>query len=175
MTLLESVSGYLQERAIAHAIIGATALALHGISRSTFDQDILVTDPRVLDDTFWQAIDTNVDVDVRRGDADDPLAGVIRIQRAGERDVDLVVGRHGWQEEMLARAELVPNSGGMRVVRAADLVLLKVYAGGSQDRWDVEQLLALDDSAALAHEVESRLSLLPRRCATIWTSLCRSD
>ena len=137
MTLLESVSDYLQQRTVSHAMIGAAALALHGISRSTFDQDILVTDARVLADAFWRQLDTRAHVDVRRGDADDPLAGVVRLRQDDERDVDLVVGRHGWQEEMLARAELVPHSSGLRVVRAADLVLLKLYAGGSQDRWDI--------------------------------------
>ena len=175
MTLLEAVSGYLQARAIPHAVIGAAALALHGISRSTFDQDILATNPRVLDDPFWQQFDATANTEVRRGDADDPLVGVVRIRRAAERDVDLVVGRHRWQEEMLARADLVPHSSGLRVVGAADLVLLKLYAGGSQDRWDIEQLLALDESGAIVEEVESRLSALPRRCATTWATLRRSD
>ena len=155
--------------------IGAAALAFHGISRSTFDQDILVTDARVLDEAFWRQLETSVHVDVRRGDAADPLAGVVRLRQDGERDVDLVVGRHGWQEEILARAELVPNSNGLRVVRAADLVLLKLYAGGSQDRWDIEQLIALDDSGSLVREVESRLSELPQQCTPAWAKLRRSE
>lgn len=174
MTLLESVSTYLQQRTVPHALIGAAALALHGISRSTFDQDILVIDARVLDDGFWRPLETQAQVDVRRGDADDPLAGVVRLRQDDERDVDLVVGRHGWQEEMLARAELVPNSNGLRVVRAADLVLLKLYAGGTQDRWDIEQLIALDGSGSLVREVESRLSALPQPCATVWAGLRRA-
>lgn len=68
------------------------ALALHGISRSTFDQDLLVTNLRVLDDAFWDDLRNIAQVDVRRGDADDPLAGVVRLQRRDDRDVDLVGG-----------------------------------------------------------------------------------
>ena len=175
MTLLESVSDYLRRRTVSHAMIGAAALALHGVSRSTFAQDILVIDTRVLDDAFWRQLETRAQVDVRMGDADDPLAGVVRLRQGDERDVDLVVGRHAWQDEMLARAELVPNSNGLCAVRAADLVLLKLYAGGSQDRWDIEQLIALDDSGAVAREVESRLSALPQRCAAAWTSLRHAE
>jgi hypothetical protein len=173
VTLLASVSDHLQQRTVAHALIGAAALALHGVSRSTFDQDILVTDTRVLDDAFWQQMTPPAHADVRRGDGDDPLAGVVRMRAESERDVDIVVGRYTWQADMLARSEPIPHSGGLRVVRAADLVLLKLFAGGSQDRWDIEQLLALDESGALIQEVESRLSALPQRCAAAWASLRR--
>jgi hypothetical protein len=47
-------------------------MAAHGVSRSTFDIDFLTTDRRVLDAAMWviEAV-----VEVRPGDADDPLAG----------------------------------------------------------------------------------------------------
>jgi hypothetical protein len=171
VTLLESVCAYLRQLAVPHAVIGASALAVHGVSRSTFDQDLLVTNRRVLDDAFWQDFGVNALIDPRRGDHEDPLAGVVRIQRGDERTVDLIVGRHSWQEEILARAEPIPESDGLQVVRAADLVLLKLYAGGSQDRWDIEQLMAVDESGGLVPEVESRLALLPKRCADLWRGL----
>ena len=41
MTLIEDVSDLLRREAIPHAVIGAAALAVHGISRSTLDQDLL--------------------------------------------------------------------------------------------------------------------------------------
>jgi hypothetical protein len=66
---------------------------------------------------------------------------------------------------VLERADLV---GGTIVVRAADLVLLKLYAGGLQDAWDVQQLLARPFRAELIREVESRLSDLPARCHDLW-------
>ena len=175
MTLLDAVAAHLERFGIPHALVGAAALALHGISRSTLDQDILVTDTRVLDEGFWKEFVSTALVDRRRGDSDDPLAGVVRIEsgddRAVDRTVDLIVGHSAWQSDMLTRAEPVLDASGLRVVRAADLVLLKLYAGGSQDRWDIEQLLASDESGTLIAEVEERLPDLPARCAALWIRL----
>jgi hypothetical protein len=170
VTLLEHVSDVLGGHGVAHALIGATALAVHGVSRSTMDQDLLVVDGRVLDATFWAPLADSASVDLRRGDADDPLAGVVRIQRTAERDVDVVVGRHAWQEPILQRAITIGGQA-LRVVDAADLVLLKLYAGGSQDRWDIEQLLALEAGAAIARTVDERVAALPLRSREIWASL----
>ena len=50
-SLLRRVHERLEESGIGHAVIGAAALAIHGISRSTFDLDLLVTDRRALDVT----------------------------------------------------------------------------------------------------------------------------
>ncbi|MBL0278437.1 MAG: hypothetical protein IPQ24_20605 [Anaeromyxobacter sp.] len=51
--LLEEVSRHLSGRGVRHALIGAGALAVHGVSRSTFDLDLLVTDQAVLQAAFW--------------------------------------------------------------------------------------------------------------------------
>jgi hypothetical protein len=61
--------------------------------------------------------------------------------------------------------------GGKPVVRAADLVLLKLYAGGLQDAWDVQQLLARPFREELTREVEERLSDLPARCQDLWQKI----
>jgi hypothetical protein len=44
---------------------------------------------------------------VRRGNADDPLAGVVRVTAPDERDVDVIVGRGDWQRAVVGSAELV--------------------------------------------------------------------
>src|SRR5262245_33185475 len=106
MILLGRVVDLLASRQVPHALIGAAALAARGIARSTFDIDLLTTDPRVLSDDWWTPLGIeNATVDVRRGDADDPLAGVVRIETPGDRPVDVVVGRHAWQARAVARAE----------------------------------------------------------------------
>jgi hypothetical protein len=170
VSLLAQVAVFLSERSVGHALIGAAALAAHGVSRSTVDQDVLVVDARVLDAPFWSEFGDGTDIDVRTGDADDPLAGVVRLRRAGERDVDVVVGRGAWQQEILGRA--VPIVGEpLFVVGAADLILLKLYAGGSQDRWDIEQLLALDSTGATRRAVDERVEALPARASDIWRTL----
>lgn len=170
MTLPERVAAILSERGVAHAVIGAAALAVYGVSRSTLDQDLLVCDRRVLEPAFWDALADAAAIDIRRGDADDPLAGVVRMRDEAEHVVDVVVGRHGWQEEMLRRA--VPlDERQPPVVQREDLILLKLYAGGSQDKWDIEQLLAGDASSETLASVDARIASLPARCRDLWESL----
>jgi hypothetical protein len=94
---------------------------------------------------------------------------VVRVTSEGERDVDLVVGRGAWEAEIVARAEPVRRSGrDLPAARVDDLILLKLYAGGSQDRWDIEQLLAGPDRGALVAAVEQRLSRLPPAARRVW-------
>jgi catechol 2,3-dioxygenase-like lactoylglutathione lyase family enzyme len=104
---LTRVYAKLREAGIPSALVGAGALAVYGVSRSTVDQDLLVTDRRALDRSLWASL--RASVEVRVGDADDPLAGVVRISDAGERDVDVVVGRHRWQQECVQSATLVTS------------------------------------------------------------------
>src|SRR5438552_7153180 len=96
-----------------------------------------------LEPTSWSALTAaSVDVQIRRGAADDPLAGVVRFRAPDETPIDLVVGRSAWQASVLSRAvETEIESVRVLVARAADLILLKLYAGGPQDAWDIEQLL----------------------------------
>ena len=170
MTLLERVSAHLTRHAIEHALIGAAAMAVHGVSRSTLDQDLLVLDRRVLEDDLWQPLIDEADVDIRRGDPDDPLAGVVRLSRKDDRIVDVVVGRHRWETDILSRAVHMGVSP-LRVAQRPDLILLKLYAGGSQDRWDIEQLLAGDEGSVTKSVVDQRVGALPPRCRDMWASL----
>lgn len=168
MSLVAQVAGVLDGRSIPWAVIGAAALAVHGVPRATADVDILTTDPRCLDAGSWATLDARgIRVDIRRGDPGDPLAGVVRLAMDDEAPVDVVVGRHGWQQDALARAVRTPvGDATVPVVLAADLVLLKLYAGGPQDAWDVDQLL--DASPGIETEVEAGLTALPADGATLW-------
>jgi hypothetical protein len=114
-------------------------------------------------------------VSIRRGGVDDPLAGVVRFTAPGEHPLDLVVGRSRWQEGVLARAHDALLEGvRVPVAAPADLILLKLYAGGPQDAWDIVQLLAGADRAALVADVEAALDALPAGCATLWKSILGS-
>jgi hypothetical protein len=170
--LLDQITDHLEREQIPFALIGAAALAVHGISRSTLDIDLLVCDRRVLDDDFWAPFAATVVIDIRRGDAVDPLAGVVRCRADGQRDVDVVVGKHRWQADIIDRAD--PTRRGNRQVptaRVADLILLKLYAGGSQDRWDIEQLLGRGDRETVVRTVGERLEALPPSAQRMWRTL----
>jgi hypothetical protein len=173
LKLLGRVLASLQRADVPHALIGAGAMAVHGVSRATLDLDLLVTYPALLVADRWEEIrGEGVTVDLRRGDAEDPLAGVIRLSREGERAVDVVVGRSAWQHGVIERAELFSVGDLLLpVVRAADLILLKLFAGGIQDSWDIEQLLAVGDRNALSAEVEGRLGELSADCADLWKKI----
>lgn len=172
MTLLDHASQFLTRHGIAHALIGAAALAARGIARSTYDIDLLTTDTRVLDSALWAGSSRDdVVVDVRRGDFDDPLGGVVRLVAPGERPVDIILGRHAWQTTAIARAEAVPE--GPPVILAHDLVLLKLYAGGSQDLWDIRELLRLPDADDLVTRVSQALADQSQAMRDSWVEALR--
>jgi hypothetical protein len=98
LTLLGRVRSALAEAGVPHALIGAAALALYGVSRSTYDIDLLATERSCLKQAFWASLSASGAVlEVRKGDLDDPLAGVVRFTEPTERPVDLIVGKARWQ------------------------------------------------------------------------------
>ena len=89
--------------------------------------------------------------------------------------MDLVVGKTAWQARALERA--APSTVAdveVPVVGVADLVLLKLYAAGPQDAWDVAQLLEAGDRQALVAEVEATLSALPEDSRRLWARVVDS-
>ena len=175
-SLLASVTATLDRASVRYAVIGAGALAAHGIARSTFDLDLFTTDAAALEPRTWadMAADSRIRLEIRRGDASDPLAGLIRLATTGERDVDVVVGRLQWQADVVERAVSVESAGvRLPVVNPADLILLKLYAGGSQDYWDIEQLLARDDREAIIETVSSRIAPLSPDHQAAWARISK--
>ena len=172
MTLLARVAAHLDAATIRFGVVGAAALAVHGVSRSTFDIDVLTIDPRVLETAFWEPLRSSAAIDVRRGDAADPLAGVVRLTAPLVRDVDVIVGRSAWQREVLDGTRSVQIDGArVPVVDVAGLTLMKLYAGGSQDAWDIEQLLAANDREQVVRLIDAVIDRLPDASQALWTRL----
>jgi hypothetical protein len=169
MSLLSDVVAVLRAEAVPHAIIGAAAMSAHGVSRATGDVDLLISDRRYLAPELWTTLAVTSTVDARCGDDDDPLAGVVRFTRPGELDVDVVVARRGWQHACLLRATEVTVDG-IPLVGMADLILLKLYAGGPQDAWDVRQILDLPGED-VRPVVEARLPALPKDATMLWRTI----
>lgn len=156
---------HLTSRGVAFAVIGARAMGLRGVLRFSDDTDLLTTNRAVLTEGFWSDLG-DASKDIRRGDFDDPLAGVVTVTM-GDDIVDVVVGKYKWQEAVVQRAEMLALSEDRwPVVRSADLILLKLFAGGPQDAWDIEQLLRTD--ASLRPEVERHLDELPDHARQLW-------
>ena len=173
MTLLRAAVDLWRARRTPFALIGAAAMAVHGVSRSTRDLDVLVASTECLAASYWEPLlASGATVDIRRGDEDDPLAGVVRLGLGGEPPLDVVVGKSAWQAGILQRAQETSLEGvSVPVVRRVDLILLKLFAGGPQDAWDIEQLLDVPERAALAREVQGRLDALPEDSRQLWARI----
>src|SRR5688500_7695860 len=105
MSLLAQIAAVLDNTGIRYAVIGASAMTLHGVNRATSDVDLITLDPATLKESLWSELEQRgVDVEVRKGDFSDPLAGVVRFAASIERVVDLVVGKFTWQKEIIERA-----------------------------------------------------------------------
>ena len=173
MSLLGSVVEALRRERVPHALIGAAAMAIHGVSRSTGDIDLLTIDTGVLRKELWASIErAGATLRIVAGDADDPLAGSVRLTD-GNQIVDVVVGRGTWQREAIETA--VPSLIGdveVAVARLGALVLLKLYAGGPKDAWDIRSLLeVVDDEPALRAEIERTLPHLGADAGRLWRRL----
>lgn len=148
-------------------------MAVHGISRSTRDLDLFTLALECLESSTWTPLArSGIETRLRRGDTDDPLAGVARFTATGDDPVDLIVGKSRWQVGILDRSrEAAVEGTRVPVAGPADLIALKLYAGGSQDMWDIEQLLGAADGAALAAAVERLLPDLPDETRALWARI----
>ena len=160
----------LRARDIPFCVIGAAAMAVHGVARSTQDVDLLVVSPETLDPATWEPLRRDgISVIPHPGDVTDPLRGVVRVRTTSPPPVDVIVGKARWQAAVLERARMASIEGvDVPVARTADLVLLKLYAGGPQDAWDVTQLLEGPDRSGLVAEVERGLADLPDDSRALW-------
>lgn len=160
---LEVVARALDAAGIRYALIGGLALAARGAARSTVDADLLTADQRVLQHDFWRELKP----DVRKGDSDDPLAGVVHF--AGDEPVDVVVAKFKWQRTLVERSKAVRVRGlAVPVPSCADLILLKLFAGGFRDLNDVRQLLEAGSRAEVIRDVTAALAELPPEMKERW-------
>lgn len=173
MTLLAQALDALAAHGHRCVVIGAAAMSAHGVARATMDIDLLLVGRDTLDSIAWDDLRrSGVAVEVRRGDAGDPLAGVVWLRHDGELPVDVVVGAAAWQARAIERAGTAEILGAsVPVARLQDLILLKLYAGSPQDRWDVERLLSASREPELTSMVEAELGALPEECRELWRSI----
>src|SRR2546422_952647 len=171
---MRSVADLLRaEERLALATVTPGERVALAVALGARDVDLLVVDPECLSPVTWEALRREgIVVSIRRGDAEDPLAGAVRLTGPGQVILDIIVGRSAWQAQLLERASPSEIEGvSVPVATVADLVLLKLYAGGPQDAWDVEQLLAGPGRTALVAEVDAALGALPEDSRRIWARI----
>jgi hypothetical protein len=172
----EPVLAVLESLGTPYALIGAHAMAARGYPRFTVDIHFLATDPRVLDRATWSGLErAGAAIDPRRGDADDPLAGVVHILLADGTDVDVILARWTWEARLVDRAERMTIAGvEVPVPGTSDLILLKLAAGGYLDQRDAASLLAIGDRQTLAREIEARIDEVRPAIRDAWQELLAS-
>jgi predicted nucleotidyltransferase len=170
---LEPVRRVLDSFGVRYALIGAHAMAARGYPRFTVDVDLLTTDLRVLDAPFWAALERDgTQVDARRGDADDPLGGVVHLLLDDGTDVDVVVGKWQWEADLIERADEISIGGApIRVPSIADLIILKLAAGGTLDLHDAAALLAVADRATVVRDIDAHIADVRPDIRGAWNDL----
>lgn len=162
---------FLESEGVFSALIGGSALAVHGIARATFDTDLLVSDSRVLEAGLWERFAPQRP-EIRRGDVDDPIEGLVRFE-GPDASLDVILLRGSWVAPLVERRTwIVVDGERIAVVGVADLILLKLVAAGPQDLLDVRLLLAARPEAR--GEVEARIAKLPPHVHAAWTNLSES-
>lgn len=169
--ILEEVAAVLESIGAPYALIGGRAVGVRGYVRSTLDYDFLTADPRVMQRETWHVMEeAGANIDIRKGDPFDPLAGVVHVTLADGEEGDVILAKWKWEAGVLERAERLPMRGlSIPVPTTSDLILLKLAAGGPGDHHDVMQLLkAASDREQLIRDVEERIADLKSGPRKAW-------
>ncbi len=141
--ILLKVFDLLDRLGIRCALIGGLAVATWGSPRATEDIDLLaeITESPEMERTLraegWHP-------SWRRGGDEDPIPLLLCLEWVhGGPEIDVICATRPWERAILDRAIRVDLPGGSRVpvVAPADLIVLKLLAGGPQDLIDVADLL----------------------------------
>lgn len=151
----EQIGEVLAGRGLGAVVIGAAALAAHRYVRHTEDLDLGVN--VAVSELAGIGVDLRTagfEVAVREPDGDDPLGGVIDVSgpfglvqlvNFGERFPAVI--ETGFAEATLPMCE----GGKLRIIPLANLVALKLYAGGMKSKADIVELLRRNPAADRDH------------------------
>jgi hypothetical protein len=141
--LLPDVVGRLRAAGADCAVIGAMAMAFHGVIRASLVVDLLVFPSGKPGPPLETAFaGSGYEVERRDGDADDPIPALIRLRDVHGNQVDLLLGLRRLDPAAAARAVEAEHQGTpLRFLGLEDLVALKLYAGGARDLEDARRLL----------------------------------
>jgi hypothetical protein len=158
--LLLDVVDVLAARSIDYAVIGALAASLHGAGRASLDADLVVSASVVEGTRINQAMKlAGLTTELRRGDLEDAIPGLVRVSDAFGNQVDVLLGIRGLDPKAFSRTVEVPLEGTLlRFVGREDFIAMKVAAGGPVDLVDAEGAIAADPKS-LNVELVRKLAL----------------
>jgi len=143
--LLLDVVECLNVLGIPYMVIGALAVSYHGVPRATNDSDAAVWlhGTRTTEADLAKRIsEAGFRVEIKLGDIEDPIVGVIAVQDRFGNMLDLILGIRGMDPAASQRAvDTTLLDAQVRIVGIEDLIAMKLFAGGSQDLDDVRGIL----------------------------------
>gem|GEM_PF-381091 len=160
LDVAETVADHLESLNIACAVIGGTALSVHGYTRATedFDLGIILVDASQVFPDLNDEFSDRFSVDYTLAGPGDPLGGAMTVEGVDFAPIEIInllniqsaAGRNSPASDAIANAQsgLIEGSK-LRVVTLPYLVVLKLHAGGLQDLGDVVQLLEYNPDADL--------------------------
>lgn len=140
------VQRLLARHSVRHAVIGGWAAIAWGTIRTTNDIDLLAEIPRGIRKNLTDGFSgLGYSADWRRGDIDDPVPELLRLTPRNPHQrlaVDILIASRAFEKAALERAVNIELDGwAMPVLRAEDVIALKLRAGGGVDYADVKAIL----------------------------------
>lgn len=148
LLLLDAVE-ILDRSAVEYAVIGAMAVAFHGVVRASLDADaLLFLKGRPLEPLAAAFRESGFETEVRIGDERDPIPALLALKDGHGNRVDLLAGLRGLDPAAATRTVRSDfEAVSLRVVGLEDLIAMKLYAGGPQDLEDVRRIISLSRTA----------------------------
>ena len=142
--LLLDVVDLLAAQKIEYAVIGALAASIHGAVRASMDADIVLSvgmpEMENLDRLFKAA---GFHTEVRRGDFEDPIPGLLKVNDSHGNQADLLIGLRGLEQQAFSRVIEVPFQGGaLKFIGLEDFIAMKAFAGGPIDLVDAARAIS---------------------------------
>jgi predicted nucleotidyltransferase len=141
--LLLDIAAIIDKQGIDYVVIGAMAAAVHGSIRATTDADALVSvGVAKLRQLQAELKSAGLSADLRRGDAEDPIAALLGVTDKHGNRVDVLAGLRGLDSEVFSRAiEVALYGSSLRVIGREDFIAMKCFAGSQLDIADARNVL----------------------------------
>jgi hypothetical protein len=166
------VVGLLRIEGIDYAAVGAIAASVHGVVRASLDADAVLRVTVQELGALQKKVDARgLKTELRRGDFDDPIAGVLLVTDQHGNRVDLLSGLRGLEAAAYDRAIDVPFGGDkLRVIGREDFIAMKCFAGGPVDLMDARRAIAVDRKSLNTTLLERLLVLFGKEATSNYES-----